>query len=184
MRQVLSRGVLILVTLLVVILYYVPIGHVDFAENWGEGTFGIALPPRTTAVVGVDRGSPADRAGVRIGDRLADDGKLRNCFARTSAVCRRARKADLRTRSYQVHRNAKGASESRFGLLQRIGGVLAYIPPTVFLVVAFLLVFLAAVDHVVVVLRLRRRIFRHRPGVHVLVARAHAARPISSWHSY
>ena len=29
-----------------------------------------------------------------------------------------------------------------FGLIQRLAGVLAYIPPTVFLIVAFLLVFL------------------------------------------
>src|SRR5215469_12945114 len=74
MRRVLSRGILILVTLLVVILYFVPIGHVDFAENWGEGTFGISLPARTGGVDHVEKGSPADRAGVRAGDRLVDNG--------------------------------------------------------------------------------------------------------------
>ena len=46
MRQTLARAFLIMVTLFVVAIYYVPIGHVDFAENWGEGTFGIALPPQ------------------------------------------------------------------------------------------------------------------------------------------
>jgi len=33
MRQNLSRGLLILVTLFVVILYVMPLRHVDFAEN-------------------------------------------------------------------------------------------------------------------------------------------------------
>src|SRR5581483_12014718 len=72
MPRALSRGVLVLVTLLVAILYYMPIGHVDFAENWGEGTFGITLPAREAVVTGVDPGSAAQRAGVRRGDRLAD----------------------------------------------------------------------------------------------------------------
>ena len=50
MRQTLARALLIIVTLFVVVIYYVPIGHVDFAENWGEGTFGIALPPQRLIV--------------------------------------------------------------------------------------------------------------------------------------
>ena len=70
MRLPLSRGLLGLVTLLVVIIYYMPIGHVDFAENWGEGTFGLYVAPRSTAIVSVLRGSPADRAGIRVGDTL------------------------------------------------------------------------------------------------------------------
>ena len=37
MRQTLARALLIIVTLFVLVIYYVPIGHVDFAENWGEG---------------------------------------------------------------------------------------------------------------------------------------------------
>src|SRR5579871_3107196 len=74
MRQTLSRGLLILVTLLVAAVYYMPIGHVDFAENWGEGSFGITIPQRGTLVVAVVRGSSADRAGVRAGDVLSDRG--------------------------------------------------------------------------------------------------------------
>ena len=142
MRQLLSRGVLTLVTLLVVILYYVPIGHVDFAENWGEGTFGITLPLRTTTVVGVARGSPADRAGIRVGDRFAP-AKLRNRFAQSERLIRASAKGLAFERggtAYTVTLTAR--SNPEFGLLQRIGGVLAYMPPTVFLIVAFLLVFL------------------------------------------
>jgi hypothetical protein len=142
MRQVVSRGVLTLVTLLVVILYYVPIGHVDFAENWGEGTFGIALPARETTVIAVERGSPADRAGVRAGDRLANGGDYETASrVRAPYAGDRAMLTFERGRiRYTVTLTAR--SNPDFGLLQRIGGVLAYIPPTVFLIVAFMLVFL------------------------------------------
>jgi hypothetical protein len=142
MRRVLSRGVLVLVTLLVVVLYYVPIGHVDFVENWGEGSFGIALPARTTTVVGIDRGSPADRAGVRIGDRLFVDGNFETgSHVRAPYAGERERLTFERGHSrYTVTLTAQPNRD--FGLLQRIGGVLAYVPPTVFLLVAFLLVLL------------------------------------------
>lgn len=142
MRQVLSRGVLILVTLSVVVLYYVPIGHVDFAENWGEGTFGITLPLRATIVVGVDRGSPADRAGVRVGDDLAGGGnyEIASRVRAPYAGERETLNFERGHATYAVTLTAQ--SNPGFGLLQRIGGVLAYIPPTVFLAVAFLLVFL------------------------------------------
>ena len=53
--QMLARALLILVTLFVVVIYYVPIGHVDFAESWGEGTFGIALPSQRMIVSGLSR---------------------------------------------------------------------------------------------------------------------------------
>ncbi|MGC1986594.1 MAG: PDZ domain-containing protein, partial [Candidatus Cybelea sp.] len=74
MRLPLSRGLLGLVTLLVVIIYYMPIGHVDFAETWGEGTFGFYIAPRSTTIASVLRGSPGDRAGIRVGDTLVDGG--------------------------------------------------------------------------------------------------------------
>jgi hypothetical protein len=142
MRQFLSRGVLTVVTLFVVILYYAPIGHVDFVENWGEGTFGITLPLRDTTVVGVERGSPADRAGVRVGDRLTP-GENYATASRVRAPYAGERETlafEHGTRIYTVTLTAR--SNPRFGLWQRIGGVLAYIPPTVFLIVAFILVLL------------------------------------------
>src|SRR5580700_9344823 len=74
MRQTLARALLIIVTLFVVVVYYCPIGHVDFAERWGEGTFGLTIPPQQVVVTSVDSGSPADRAGVRAGDRIVDRG--------------------------------------------------------------------------------------------------------------
>lgn len=142
MGQTLSRGALILVTLLVVAVYYLPIGHVDFVESWGEGSFGIVLPPRDTIVVAVDRGSAAARAGVRTGDRLVDRdafeiaARVRSAYAgeRETLAFRRG------ASTYEVTLTA--GPNSSFGLWQRVGGVLAYLPPTVFLIVAFLLVFL------------------------------------------
>lgn len=142
MRQALSRGLLGIVTLLVATFYYLPIGHVDFAENWGEGTFGITLQPRSPIVIGVDRGSPAARAGVRIGDRIVDQNdfeissRIRSAYAGERETLTFAHPHTI----YTVTLTA--VPSPHFRLWQRIGGVLSYIPPTVFLLVAFLLVFL------------------------------------------
>jgi hypothetical protein len=142
MRLALARGFLILVTLFVVAIYYLPIGHVDFAENWGEGTFGLTLPPRTVTVVSVDKGSPADRAGIRTGDRLVDRGdyeissRLRSPYPHEREVL----KFERHNATYVAI--LTGITNPSFGVWQRVGGVLAYVPPTVFLIVAFLLVFL------------------------------------------
>ncbi len=142
MRIALSRGLLILVTLFVAALYYLPIGHTDFAESWGEATFGITLPARTAIITSVDRGSSADRAGIRAGDTLIDHGD-----PEISSRLRAPYPGDRQTITIEhgrvLHTVTLIAAPNRaFGIWQRIGGVLAYIPPTVFLVVAFLLVFL------------------------------------------
>lgn len=141
-RQTLSRALLIVVTFLLGAIYYVPIGHVDFVENWGEGTFGATVPPRSTIVAGVDPGSPADRAGVRAGDRLVENGNYE-----VSSIVRAPYAGERETltfaRSGVAHTVTLTAVPiPAFGIWQRIGGVLAYLPPTIFLVVAFLLVFL------------------------------------------
>ncbi len=142
MRQALSRGLLVIATLFVIAVYYSPIGHVDFAENWGEGTFGIAIPARTAFVVGVDRGSPADRAGVRAGDHLLDEGNYA-ISSRVRAPYPGEREKLTFERSHAAYSVVLTAVPNPgFRNWQRIGGVLAYLPPTVFLVVAFLLVFL------------------------------------------
>lgn len=142
MPRALSRGILVLLTLLVAILYYVPIGHVDFAETWGEGTFGITLPPREAVVVAVDPGSTAERAGVRRGDRLADrwNYEVASRVRAPYAGERETLRFERNHKAYTVTLTAQ--PNQTFGTLQRIGGVLALVPPTVFLIVAFLLVFL------------------------------------------
>jgi hypothetical protein len=141
MRQTLARAALILATLLVIAIYYLPIGHTDFAENWGEGTFGVSLGQRQGTVEGVTRGSPADRAGIRPGDRIV----VRNDYEIVARV-RSAYPGERETlvvRHGSVYRSVTltAVPVAGFGIWQRIGGVLAYLPPTVFLVVAFLLAF-------------------------------------------
>jgi hypothetical protein len=142
MRQALARGFLILVTLFVVAIYYLPIGHVDFAENWGEGTFGLTIPSRGVTVVSVERGSPADRAGIRPGDRLVDRGNLEISSRVRSAYPHERETIRLERNNVVYVAIVTGVTNPSFGFWQRIGGVLAYLPPTVFLIVAFLLVFL------------------------------------------
>ena len=142
MRQTLARALLIIVTLFVVVIYYVPIGHVDLAENWGEGTFGIALPPQRLIVSAVEPGSAADRAGVRAGDRLVAHGnyelptRVRSAYPGERETLTFERGGAARTVTLTA------VPIASFSILGRIGGVLAYLPPTIFLLVAFLLVFL------------------------------------------
>src|SRR5690348_10051606 len=142
MGRALARGALVLVTLFVVILYYVPIGHVDYAENWGEGTFGITMPQRGLTVEGVDRGSPGDRAGVRAGDVLNDNGDYEILSRIRSPYPGERETLTFERNNVTFTVTVTARSKPTFGILQRIGGILAYIPPTVFLVVAFLLVFI------------------------------------------
>jgi hypothetical protein len=142
MRKTLSRALLIVVTLVVVAIYYLPIGHVDFVENWGEGGFGAINYNRSNVVSRIERGSPADRAGVRVGDLLVENGYLT-----TSSLLRAPYAGETEHftflrggHAYNVTLTAIPVAE--FTIWQRIAGILAYIPPTVFLIVAFLLVFL------------------------------------------
>jgi PDZ domain len=141
MRKTLSRALLIAVTLFVVVLYYVPIGHVDFLENWGEGTFGLQMQPRSPGIDGVDRGSPAERAGIRPGDRVASiDGSELN---RVRSPYPGERDAIPIERDGAVRVVVLTATPvATFGIWQRIGGILALLPATYFLWVAFAMVFL------------------------------------------
>lgn len=141
MRQTLSRILLIIATLLVIAFYYLPIGHTDFAENWGEGTFGFSLPPRVGTVESVEPGSLAERAGIRPGDRIVTNGdfeivsRLRSPYPGERETLAIQHGSAVRTVTVTA------APIRTFGFWQRAGGVLAYVPPTVFLIVAFLLVF-------------------------------------------
>jgi hypothetical protein len=142
MRGNLSRALLIVVTLVVATIYYLPIGHVDFAETWGEGTFGVTLPPRGGVIAEVAPGSPAERAGVRAGD-IVPVGANPALGTRLRAPYAGERETLSLTHGRTTHTVVLTAVPNpNFGLWQRLGGVLAYIPPTVFLIVAFLLVFL------------------------------------------
>lgn len=143
MARMLSRAVTIAVTLLVVVFYYAPVGHYDFAENWGEGTFGAQMTPRTVEVVSVLPGGPADRAGLRPGDRVL--GRDVGYVEQTRFTSPYA--GETQTFSFERDGRTKQATMtavpvSGFGLPQRIGGILAILPATIFLAVAFVLLFL------------------------------------------
>jgi hypothetical protein len=130
------------VTLFVAALYYLPIGHMDFAENWGEGTFGIVLPPQSIRVIAVVPGLPGARAGVRVNDLLVDLGDYEISSLMRSPYAGEREALTFRRGRFEYTVRLTAVPVPGFTIWRRIGGVLAYIPPTVFLIVAFLLVFL------------------------------------------
>ena len=143
MSTYIARTILIVVTLVVAIVYYTPAGQVDFLEDWGGGTYGIETTQNGDPVVqGVIPGSPADRAGIRPGDRFVHY-RIGNSWARINTPY----VGETRTVGIEHDGVVRAVTLTAtpvpgFGLGQRIGGVLALIPPTVFLIVAFMLVFL------------------------------------------
>jgi hypothetical protein len=143
MSTYLARTFLIVVTIVVAIVYYMPAGQVDFLENWGGGTFGVELTPNGDPIVqGVLPGSPADKAGLRPGDRLTHY-RVGNAWAGINTPYAGETRTIGFVRDGVVHTvTLIAVTVPSFGLLQRIGGALALIPPTVFLIVAFMLVFL------------------------------------------
>jgi hypothetical protein len=141
-RSAVSRTLLVAVTLLVVVVYYAPIGHSDFAETWGEGSFGVQMVPREPAVEAVVRGSPADRAGLRAGDRIVSRGDPSIAARLRGAYPGERETVHVRRGARTLTVTVTAVANPSFTLWRRISGVLAYIPPTVFLIVAFLLAFL------------------------------------------
>jgi hypothetical protein len=137
-----ARAALIVVTLVVAAIYYIPAGRVDYLENWGEGTYGMELRGTDPHVHAVEPGLPAARAGIVTGDSVA-------LFRRGTAWTRITTPYAGETVTFDVVHDGvtrtvtmTAVPVAGFGLAQRIGGILALIPATVFLIVAFALVFL------------------------------------------
>ncbi|MBV8489077.1 MAG: hypothetical protein JO199_01015 [Candidatus Eremiobacteraeota bacterium] len=135
----------IVATLLVVFFYYAPLGHYDFAENWGDGTYGASLEARSSFVDTVQPGSPADRGGIRPGDQLLGGGngagnQLQSLFLTPYAGETRTFSFERSGRTLTV--TLRAVPVPNFGLAQRIGGILAILPATIFLAVAAVLLFL------------------------------------------
>jgi hypothetical protein len=142
MSAYLARTLLIVVTIVVAIAYYMPAGQVDFLENWGGGTYGMLTVPNDPIVHGVIPGSPAEKAGVRSGDRITIHrrgvawARINTPYAGDTRTIEFVRDGIARTVTLTA------VAVPGFALAQRIGGILALVPPTVFLIVAFMLVFL------------------------------------------
>ena len=64
-----ARTILMIVTALVIVVYYVPLGHMDYENNWREASYGFSVAPTSPVLVEVTNPQLiAD--GIRPGDRL------------------------------------------------------------------------------------------------------------------
>jgi len=142
--KLIARIVLIAITALVIAIFYVPLGHSDYAGAWGGGTYGIVASRQFTARVDtVAPGSPADLAGVRGGDTLEVAP-----FSKDFPALVYPRAGDRRTfifrrpngHAYSVTMTAVPLAS--FTRTVQLLGILAILPATVFIGIAFVLVFL------------------------------------------
>lgn len=135
-----ARSILVLVTAVIVVLYYAPLGNVDFANNWRSGSFGFRLAPFDTVVQEVSDPQLL-RDGVRPGDRV-DMRVLSQSWSRMSYPRAGTQQTfAFYTRGGTRTETLRAAADPSFDLWQRLGGLLAIVPATVFLIVGFMLVF-------------------------------------------
>ena len=139
-----QRIVLVLITALVVLIFYVPVGRSDYAGTWKGGTYGVDAGRSYAGVVdAVAPGSPADLAGIRPGDRV-----LVTPFSKDYprfAFPRAGERATFTLRrpdgsTYTVTMTAIAFHD--FTRISQVFGILAMIPATIFVAIAFILVFL------------------------------------------
>ncbi len=134
-----------MITALVVVIFYAPLGHADYVGRWGDGTYGVSGARGGSVLIEtVAPGSPADRAGVRVGDVLVgvkpfSEEILDIEYPHTGD---RAAFTLVRPggRTYTV--TLRAVPVPGFNAWDRTTGVLGIIPATVFLIVAFSLVFM------------------------------------------
>jgi hypothetical protein len=138
-----QRALLVVITALVVAIFYVPIGRSDYAGAWRGGTYGAEANRSIEGIIDdVTPGSPADRAGIRVGDKLviAPFSKDYPRFAFPRAGDRGTftlRRPDGST--YSATMTAIPCDS--FTLTAQILGILAMLPATIFIAIAFVLVF-------------------------------------------
>jgi hypothetical protein len=139
-----ARLALTTITALVIAIFYVPLGHSDYAGEWGGGTYGVASERQfSVRVDAVAPGSPADLAGVRAGDTLDV-----TPFSKDSAALLYPRAGNRGTfsfrrpdgRPYTVTMTAVPLTS--FTRTTQVLGILAILPATIFVAIAFVLVFL------------------------------------------
>ena len=137
-----ARLVLVLIALLVVVFFYVPLGHTDFANRWGEGTFGLQVPANGgTRVTAVVPGSPAWNAGLRPGDVLLEPWE-RWPELRFPVTGDRAAFAYADLHGVRHTASVRAVPVRDFGAWDRATGFLAIIPASIFLAIAFTLAYL------------------------------------------
>lgn len=138
-RLAAHRAALVILTAIVVVLYYAPAGRVDYVERWGGGTFGASLQ-RFMKIENVIPGGPAARAGIRNGDKIVmkplEPASPRFNFPLAGESTQFTVEHD------GVRRNVTLTADTvPFTRLDALGGLLALIPGTIFLIVAFMLVY-------------------------------------------
>ncbi len=142
--KVLGRVVLALVTAMILAVFYPPLGHTDYAGTWGDGTYGVSLGRGFgSRVTRVESGSPAQRAGVRPGDRVVmKPFSPEPLFLAFPRVGERGTFLLEHPDGTQFRVSLVAVPVPRFTNADRISGVLAIVPATIFLGIAFALVFL------------------------------------------
>lgn len=142
--KLVARLVLVAITALVVAIFYLPLGHSDYTGLWQGGTYGAVMERGLdTRVVSVIPGSPADRAGMRPGDTLRI-----TPFSTTYSAFAFPRAGDSGTftlrrpdgSTYRV--TLRAVPFVTFTRDAQVLGVLAILPATIFIAIAFILVFL------------------------------------------
>ncbi|HEY5341385.1 MAG TPA: PDZ domain-containing protein [Candidatus Aquilonibacter sp.] len=143
--KLLARLVLVAITAFVVVVFYAPAGHADYTGVWQGGTYGVrgSRAGPAAAVQSVAPGSPAARAGIRPGDRL-----IIAPFSKAYPDAAFPRAGDRHTfelqrpdgTRYRVTMTAVPVAS--FTRTAQLLGVLALLPATIFLAIAFVLVFL------------------------------------------
>jgi hypothetical protein len=141
-----SRLVLFVLTGLVVVFFYMPLGHADYQGIWGDGTFGFDdkfKGGRDLVIHDLAPGSPAQRAGVRVGDRyVARPFSVDWLEASSPKAGDRTTIHFIRPGGFEYAVTVTATEVPNFRSWDRVTGILAIIPATIFLVVAFALVYL------------------------------------------
>ncbi len=129
-----------------IVIFYGPLGHDDYTGRWGGGTYGFETRRGVTgsnAVAGVLAGSPAQRSGVRIDDTIAlrpfDQNSFRLAYPRAGD---HGTFTFVRPDGSRFTVAMTAVPVPHFTAWDRLTGILAMLPPTVFLIVAFMLVYL------------------------------------------
>jgi hypothetical protein len=138
-----ARIALALITAFVVVIFYTPLGHDDYTGRWGDGTYGVVTGRGLDFHIGVVAPqSPAWRAGIREGDLVVVPAYGVDWTALGSPRVGERRVFTVSHNGVARRIELTAQPVPGFGSWDRWSGVLAILPATVFLIIAFVLVFL------------------------------------------